>query len=173
MLELRLALVGAFSKTQRSPGRYFVALWNNIAITVWLARPDGETAKASVSCAEELKRTYSKFSVLHIAEEGAGLPTSEGREELIAGARNNARCVVCVGVLLPEGSVFANMLRVFIRGVRTLLRGELNTVLEQDVVALARLVVEIHVRGTGVRIAANDLVAAIGEARRLAVAAAA
>ena len=150
------------------PGRCFVGLWNNVAITVWLARPDGEAAKATVGFAEELRKSYSRFSVLHIAEEGAGLPTLEGRDELVAGARNNTRAVACVGVLLPQSNVIANMLRVFIRGVRTLLRGEIHTIVEQDVEALARLVAELHLRGTGIRIVASDLVAAIEQARRLA-----
>ena len=163
-------MVGVFSKTLAKPGRSFVGLWNNVAITVWLARPDGETAKATVSFAEELKKTYSMFTVLHIAEKGAGLPTPEGRDELVAGARHNTESVACVGVLLPESSLLANMLRVFMRGVRTLLRGDLNTVLEQNVDTLARLVVELHVRRTGVRIVPRELAVAIEEARRLAAA---
>ena len=145
-----------------------MAHWKNLALTVWTERPDGETAKASVSFAETLMPAYPKFSVVHIVEETAGLPTSEGRDELVSGARKNMSNVACVGLLLPELNVVATMLRVFMRGVRTLLRGELKTVVEQDVEALARQVVVLHERYAGVRIAPSDLVAAIGEARRLA-----
>ena len=142
-------------------------------ITVWLARPEGETAKASIGLAEELKKNHAKYSVIHVVEPGAGLPTPEGRDELVAGARRNVGTVVCVGVLLPEGSVLSSMLRVFIRGIRTLLRGEMTTVIELDVDALARQVVEHHARGSGVRLVPRELAAAINEARRRAIAVAA
>lgn len=159
-----------FSQTQVTPGRCFVGLWNNIAISVWTARPDGVTAKAFVSCAEQLKKTHPKFSVVHVFENGVGLPTSEGRDELVVGSRNNSDTLVCAGVLLLEGGVFATMMRAFVRGIRTLLRGDLNIVVEQDVDLLSRQLVDLHLRGCGVRISPSDLAAAIGTARRLALA---
>lgn len=158
----------AFSKTHTTPGCCFVALWNNVEINVWLDRPNGVASKITVKLVEELRQTHDKLSVLHIMEDGAALPTLEGRDELMAGARNNATALACVGVLLPSKSVVANMLRAFVRGFRTLLPFDMTTVVEQDMDTFLRQVVDLHVRNSGVKITTSDLGAAIADARRLA-----
>jgi hypothetical protein len=61
-------------------------------------------------------------------------------------------------------------MRAFVRGVRTVLRGRLKTVLEQDVAALVRNLALVHERETGVRLNSSELTAAIAETRRLAAA---
>lgn len=157
-------------KVRATRGVYAGAHWRDVAIFVWCVRAEGATAKAATDIANELMRVHPRFSIVHVVEDTAGLPTPEGRDAFVAAAQKDHDRVACVGVLLPATSVVATLMRAFVRGVRTALRGQLKTVLEQDVAALVRNVAVVHERETGVRLNSSELTAAIAETRRLAAA---
>ena len=113
--------------------------WKNVATFVWCARATGPSARAGVEFAGELSREYPQFSVLHVVEESAGLPTPEGREELVAVARRTKQAVACFGLLLPKSGVLATLLRAFVRGVRTVLRVPLEVMIDDDLAELTSL----------------------------------
>jgi len=144
-----------------------MAHWQDFAIIAWQSRADGATAREVTEFADLLIEECETFSIVHVVEGSAGLPTPEGRDELVAAAKKNNQHVACVGVLMPESQVIASMLRVFVRGFRTLLRGALGTVVEGDLTTLARKVAEIHGRRTNAAIDAGELESAITSVRRL------
>jgi hypothetical protein len=117
---------------------------------------------------DQLLREYPTFSVVHVIEENAGVPTRAGRDGLVSTARAHQGQLVCVGALLPQAALLATLMRAFVRAVRTLLRGNLHIIIEQDLAELITQMVPLHVQGTGVRITGSELANAIGEARRLA-----
>lgn len=144
-----------------------MAHWRSFAIVAWHLRADGATAREVTGFADLLIQECEIFSIVHVVEATAGLPTPEGRDELVAVARKNNRHVACVGVLMPDSQVVASMLRVFVRGVRTLLRGELETLVERDLATLSRKLADVHGRRTKEAIDAPELARAIESVRRL------
>lgn len=150
-----------------SEGHYAVGHWRNVAIISWQARADARTAREVVEFVDLLLLRPSMFSVIHVVEESAGLPTPEGRDALIAPARANRERVACVGVLLPEAQIIATMMTVFVRAARTVLRGAVEIVVEQRVQSLVSEVLKTHERRAGERLDAAGLLAAVDEVRRL------
>ena len=147
------------------------AHWKNVAILVWSRSADGPTARAATAFADELLHGNPMFSVIHVIEPGCGLPSPEGREAFLNAARQNRHRVACVGVLQLQSSVLATLMRALVRTVRTIMHGELNTIVEADVKALARELAIDHTTRTGHPISASELVMAIDETRRVATAA--
>lgn len=141
--------------------------WRNVGIVSWQSRADAQAAREVVEFVDLLLPKYPMFSVIHVVEESAGLPTPEGRDTLIAPARENRERVACVGVLLPEAQIIATMMTVFVRATRTLLRGAVEIVVEQRVQPLISEVLKTHERRAGERLDAGGLLAAIVEVRRL------
>jgi hypothetical protein len=137
-------------------------------MVVWTARADGETARLAVDHVNLLKNDYPKFSVLHVVEKSAGLPTKEGSDRLVHAGREDSHRVAVVGVFLSDAGVLATMMSAFVRSTRILLRGQLNTIVDHRLDALVESFVPQHVAGTGVDISASEFTAAIAEARRRA-----
>jgi hypothetical protein len=145
-----------------------MAHWKNFALVSWQARADSECARELIRFADLLIPTQRMFTVVHVVEETAGLPTSDGRDEFIASIRaKGTQHLACLGVLLPNAPVIATMVRTFARASRTLLRGELQIVVENDARALARGVLRIHASRTGVQASEGEFVVALDELRRL------
>lgn len=159
----------AFTRTQVVPGVCAMGQWKSFAIFVWHARADAPSASEAVAFGNQVMNRHPLFTPLHVVEETAGLPTPEGRDALLAPARVNRARTACIGVLLPEATLVAAMMRVFVRAASVILRGEVETVVAPNVAQLVREVLAVHQRRTGERIAAGELAAAIDAVRRIAV----
>lgn len=144
-----------------------MAHWRSFAIVAWQSRADGPSAKEAVRFADQLIGKTQKFSVIHVVEGTAGLPTPEGRNEFVAITKRHNDYVACVGVLMPESQVVASMLRVFVRGIHTLNPGALETIVEREVSVLARKVAQTHERRAAQRFDPIELESAIDAVRRL------
>lgn len=142
------------------------AHWKNVAILVWGVSADGESARAATAFADELMQRYERFSVIHVSEI-SGLPTAEGREEFMAAARRGQNHAACVGLLLPHSGVIASMLLAFVRGIRTVLRGNMHLIAEREIKALVREFAPAHSGRTGVPVSMSELALAIDDARAL------
>jgi hypothetical protein len=156
-------------KYELQPGAYAFAHWKNVAILVWCTRADADSARQATGFADQLVAKYRHFSVLHIVEDTAGLPTAEGRDALIAVARKHNQHLACAGLLLPRSSILASLLRAFARTMRTLLRNEIEVLIEQDVLELASSVALVHSGRTGVRVTQQELANAVAHTRKLVV----
>lgn len=110
---------------------------------------------------------YEMFSVIHVSN-GAGFPTPEGRDAFVAAARKGQDRAACIGLLLPGAGIVANMVLAFVRGIRTLLRGNLHLIVARDVKTLVRELSPDHTARTGVSISMSELAMAIEEVRALA-----
>jgi len=155
-------------KYDAQPGAYTFAHWKNVAILVWYVRADGESARKATGFADQLIEKHDRFSVIHVVEETAGLPTSEGRDVLTAVARKNKQHLACAGLLLPRSPILAAMMRTFARSMGTILRGEIEIMIDHDMLALATGLAPVHATRTTVRCTPHDLVNAIEQARRFA-----
>lgn len=145
-----------------------MAHWKNFALVSWQGRADAQAVRDLVGFADQLIPTYGMFTVIHVIGLGAGLPTPDGRDEFITSIRAKGRQhLACVGVLLPDSPIVAAMLQTFARASRTLLRGELETVVEHDRFALGRGVMKIHESRTNVRARTTELVEAVDELMRI------
>jgi len=156
------------SRSEAKKGEYAVAQWKNILFLVWCTRAERDNVRSARTFTEPLRREYARFSVVHVLEDTAGLPSADGRDELVAVIRENAERFACVGALLSESVVMASLLRAFVRGVRTLTRGELEVMIEHDFKVFANAFAPLHSKRSGVRVTATDLIQAIAEARKLA-----
>ena len=116
----------------------------------------------------EATRSWPTYSSVHIIEEGAGIPTKDGREALVERARSNGSRVACAAALLPESSVMATLMRAFVRGVRTLTRGAIDIGIEQQAEALAHWLAPRHSERTGVAVSQLQLEQLIRDARKRA-----
>ena len=139
----------------------------NVSIVAWRMRADAAHVDAMAKFGEQLIPQYKVFSVIHVVEEAAGLPTSDGRDQFVAMRTRNKSALGVLAVLLPQSSVLATMLRAFVRGLRTILRGDLEVIVEQDLGRLTRELIRHHERRTGVKLEESELAAAIAETRRL------
>jgi len=155
------------SRSEAKKGEYAVAQWKNILFLVWCTRAERGNVKSARAFTEPLRREHAKFSVIHILEDTAGLPSTDGRDELVAVIRENTDRFACVGALLSESVVMASLLRAFVRGVRTLTRGELEVMIEHDVKLLVDALAPLHSKRSGVRVGPSELAEAIAEARKL------
>jgi hypothetical protein len=156
-----------FSRTAITDGVCARVHWHNVTIVVWCGRATRDAGEAVVAFADDLARAYPRFSILHVVEDGVGLPTPEGRAALINAARRPAIGLTCVGVLLPRGNLVATLFHTFMRSARTLLRG-LEIVVENDVPTLVRRFVAAHDAQTGMPVPAEELASAIELARDFA-----
>ena len=118
--------------------------------------------------AGELMREHAQFSVVHVAEETAGLPTTEARGVFADVLRSKTQTIAAIALLLPRSPVLATLLRTFVRGLRTVLRMPLDVIIDDDLAVLAAAFTSAHQKLTGVRLQASELVDAIQTARRLA-----
>jgi hypothetical protein len=159
--------ITALANARTRPGICTMAHWKSVAIIAWQARADGQSAKEVGMFVDLLIGQRALFSIIHVVESTAGLPTPEGRDELVKVARKNNKHVACVGVLMPESHVLATMLRVFVRCIHTLMRGALETVVEDDLASLSRKVVSVHARRTAEQLDPHELARAIDGVRQL------
>jgi len=166
----RMAKPVQFASVRFEPGRYLFASWQNFTFLVWLSSADEPDMKAMSRFTDEHLQRYEKYSSVHIIEEDAGVPTAAGRAELQAIGRRNGPRVVSVGALLPSSSLFASLLTAFLRGLRMLLRGNVDICVEQDVLRLVSWMAPRHAQRSGTRVAGADLLQAIAEVRALAAA---
>ena len=158
----------AFSRSRVSVGDHAVVHWKNVAIFVWGARPTGESTRAGVEFAGELMKEHASFSVVHVAEETAGLPTTEARGVFAEVLRSKKQTIAAIGLLLPRSAVLGTLLRTFVRGLRTVLRMPLDVIIADDLAVLATTLTLSHQKLTGVHFQASELADAIQAARRLA-----
>jgi hypothetical protein len=139
----------------------------NIAIVVWRSRAQGETVRAMREFVDQCMVQHQRFSIVHVVEEGVGLPTPDGREAFVSVGRLGKERLACVGILLPESSIIATTLRAFIRATSTVMRTGLPLIVEQDVRELARALAETHAAGTGLRVPSGEITQGIEATRRL------
>lgn len=158
---------GPLSRTRVIPGACAMGHWMSFAIFSWTARADAASALEVVKFGDQLMEAHPRISPVHVVESGAGLPTSEARDVLLAPVQVITERMACVGLLLPEGHIAASMMRVFMRATRVILRGRLEMIVESRLDVLAREVVEVHFRRTAEQFAAVELAAAIQAVRRL------
>jgi hypothetical protein len=161
-------VANGLTKEMARAGACYAVHWKNVALAVWNTRANGETAGLAVDHSNLLKNEYPMFSVIHVVERTAGLPTKEGSERLVQAGRADAHRVAVVGVFLSDAGVFATMMGAFVRSTRMLLGGKLNFVVDHRLDALVAAFVPQHVAGTGVSITPDELAAVITEARKRA-----
>ena len=155
------------SKTLIRPQSIVATSLKNIAIVAWRSRAQGESVRAMRDFVDQCIPQQQRFSIVHVVEEGVGLPTSDGREAFVSLGRLGKERMVCVGILLPASSIIATALRAFVRATGTVMRTGLPLIVEQDVRELARSLSETHAACTGVRVSPRDIVQAIESARCL------
>jgi hypothetical protein len=139
----------------------------NMAFVVWRARAVGESVKAVRDFVDQCIPRQDRFSIVHVVEDGVGLPTPDGREALVSLGRLGKERMVCVAVLLPATSIIATALRAFVRATVTVIRTGLPLIVEQDVRDLARSLSEMHAAGSKVRLSPTEIIEAIEATRRL------
>lgn len=159
-----------FTRAQGEPGRYLFAQYENLAVAVWLVSADGAGTKQMASFTDRITREHHRFSIVHVLESGAGLPTREARDTLVATARSHRDHLACAGALLLQPGMVAMLMRAFIRGIRTLVRGEVDIQIEQHAATLAAWMAPRHTARTGVRLSPSELTALIDDARERATA---
>lgn len=159
---------GMLTRTHVVRGRFAVGHFKNVSITAWLVRGDAESVRGVIAFSDLLQRAYPRFSALHVVEANSGIPTQDGREAFADAARASGDKLACVGVLLPHSAVTATLMKAFVRTVRMLVRSQVEALVEHDASALMPSFVAAHERGTGVRIAVNELADAVATVRALA-----
>jgi hypothetical protein len=158
------------TRTKGEPGRYLFGQYKNVAIAVWLASADGKATTEMARFTDRIAQEWNAFSIVHVVEASAGLPTREGRDGLVATARSHQAHLASVGALLLQSSMLATLMRAFVRGIRTLVRGGIDIQIEQHAASLAGWMAPRHSERTGVRITVSELGGLIAVARDLAAA---
>jgi hypothetical protein len=156
------------NRVQGEPGRYLFAQYQNIAIAVWLASADGDGTRAMARFTDRIMHDCGLFSIIHVLEASAGLPTSEARDTLVTTARAHREHLVSAGALLLQPSMVAMLMRAFVRGIRTLVRGEVAIQIERQASTLTDWMAPRHTQRTGVRVTTSELQALIADARERA-----
>jgi hypothetical protein len=157
-------------RTQSEPGRYLFYEWKNVAVIVWLASADGRAARCMTQFTDRIIRDWKAFSVIHVIEESAGMPSREGRDGFVETGLAHKGHLVCAGALLPHTGVLATLMRAFVRGVSTLMRGSVEVQIEQAAAPLASWMAPRHSERTGVHVSALQFEECIAEARKRAAA---
>jgi hypothetical protein len=155
-------------RPQGEPGRYLFYEWKNVAIIVWLGSADAGATRHMTQFTDRIIREWKAFSVIHVIEESAGIPTPEGRSGFVETGRAHKGHLVCAGALLPHTGVLATLMRAFVRGVSTLLRGFVEVQIEQAAGPLASWMAPRHSERTGVQVSALQFEECIAEARKRA-----
>ncbi|MET0387584.1 MAG: hypothetical protein ABW321_16565, partial [Polyangiales bacterium] len=146
----------------------FYAL-DNIVICVWLKPATSVEMTEMARFSDEVTQRWERYSSVHVIEDNSGVPTKDGRDTLIARARANKSRLACVAALLPEGNIMATLMRAFVRGVRTLTRGEIDIGIEQQPDALATWLAPRHSQRTGVTVSGQAIEDLLVAARARAV----
>jgi hypothetical protein len=157
------------TRTEHKPGHYFFGEWKDLAIVVWLASADENAAARMAEFTGRTARQWHKFSIVHVIEEGAGIPTRGGRDGIVATGRAHRENFACAGALLLQSGILATLMLAFLRGVRTLIRGGADIRIEEDVATLATWMAPRHSARTGTQISMAELSELIAEARGQAI----
>ncbi len=158
------------TRAQGEPGRYLFAQYDNVAVAVWLTSADGPATQEMANFTDRIVRERNLFSIVHVLESGAGLPTREARDTLVATARAHREHLVSAGALLLQPGMVALLMRAFIRGIRTLVRGSVDIQIEQNAATLANWMAPRHAARTGTRLSASELASLVVDARERAAA---
>jgi hypothetical protein len=151
------------------PGRYVAATSQSIIAFYWLgdAEPEG-VQRLDQLCEKQTAGRTRPFSAVHVVHAGAGLPTAEVRNGLIAIMRRYADVTCCLGVVLLGAGFWASAMQSALTGVRMVVPSggaqmRFGTTSNEIIPWLA----SAHAKRTGERLGEAQLLSMVQQLRKL------
>ncbi len=146
-------------------GHFSFFVWQNVTIVAWAAAATGPAVKRiEVASTPVMKEHPEGVSAIHLAKEGAGMPTAEAREGFLQSMKVHAKSLQCVSVVLLGGGFWASTLQSIVTGMRMLAPNSFAMRIDNGFDSCLHWLPPEHLRRTGVALRPNELRAAMNEA---------
>ena len=140
------------------PGTCCIGAWGNITLTYWEGRGTAPAVERLARLGAEIRAQYPNgTSAIHLIREGAGMPTSEGRDGLTRLMNTNVDRLACVGVMIGGGGFWSSAIRSMITGMRALSSRAYQLKLVGSIEELVAWLPEPHERRTGIAVDPAEL----------------
>jgi hypothetical protein len=142
--------------------------YKNVAINVWLARPDVAGAQRLLDLtAESARRSpQARLSSVHLLDQRVGIPTSEARALFAQTLTRHRDHVACIAAVLAGEGFWVSALLGAITGVMALLPSPVPLRYFTHTRELAQWLPAEHLRLAGERVQEAELIACLSEAQR-------
>ncbi len=147
------------------PGAFAVFSYGDVSFVCWPTQATGSSVRRLAKATEDFVRACPRgCSNIHVAREGAGLPTPEARAGFVEMMHRYTDDLACIGVVLMGSGFWASALQSAIIGMRMLAARPFPMRIENNMASVAKWLPPIHQKRTGTSLDPTKLEEALKDA---------